>query len=243
MDFARWSLILLFCFSLPAHAAVEEFDTSPSGWDAVRNTAGNQDFGFSNTNDCGRGAGEAGGSIFRDTVGPAYYALPIGPITDLDQPLSFSVYYRRLGGGGSFNVDWPVDLESCLPFCRAQSLALVENCRQGRLGARDEFGNGNSIRFTLLSSDDGDGVFDVIGWDEPPQHSGCVRKISRRPGKERSDSRSLGDSLLSNDSPFPKWTEHFVVSTVASRAMERNSFSPEFQRPRVLGSPFFGVGP
>ncbi|MCA9414189.1 MAG: hypothetical protein KC944_23450, partial [Candidatus Omnitrophica bacterium] len=90
--------------SIAATAAVEEFDSAPQGWDAVRNTEGNQDFGFRNTNECGLGAGEVGGSIFRDTVGPAYYALPIDPITSLDQPFSFSVYYRKISGGGTLNL-------------------------------------------------------------------------------------------------------------------------------------------
>ena len=78
---------------------MENFSSDP-GWDATGNTPGDglgQDFGFSNTNNAGAAAGEAGGIIGRTgTSGSnpsapvAYYAADLGGTIDFNHPFSAS---------------------------------------------------------------------------------------------------------------------------------------------------------
>jgi hypothetical protein len=78
----------------PAAAAITEtFDSDP-GWTGLNNRAGGNDFGFSNTDNCGQGAGEMGGLVDRYN-GPAYYA----DTTSITEALTEADNY---GASGSF---------------------------------------------------------------------------------------------------------------------------------------------
>jgi hypothetical protein len=71
----------------------ETFDRDP-GWDAYQNrikvpaVKKQQNFGWSNTNHCGAGAGEIGGVVWR-SISPAYYGKKVGPF-NFDTPLTAS---------------------------------------------------------------------------------------------------------------------------------------------------------
>jgi hypothetical protein len=94
--------ILLLGTGHSVDAASEDFSSDP-GWDENGNHDGDQDFGWSNTNNAGGTAGEIGGDIIRTPL--AWYAQEITPIdaatTSLDA--SGSVI---LSGSGNFLMGW-----------------------------------------------------------------------------------------------------------------------------------------
>jgi hypothetical protein len=97
------TVALLGVVQAPARGGLrtQNFATDP-GWDALNNTTGPQNFGFSNTSNTTGSAGEMGGLITRDTT-RAYYADRIESHT-LDEPLSVTgkLYLQGVNASSGF---------------------------------------------------------------------------------------------------------------------------------------------
>jgi hypothetical protein len=70
----------------------QNFDSEPADWVGFNNKTGLNNFGWSNTDNVGLGAGEAGGALARDGGTPdfGYYATAIGSLDPSTDALSFS---------------------------------------------------------------------------------------------------------------------------------------------------------
>jgi autotransporter-associated beta strand protein len=90
---------LAFAGALQASTVTETFDSAESattnGWTGVGNTTTNNNYGWSNTNDAGDAAGEAGG-IFARTTALAYYADTNGGTLSRTAPLVMSGNFSLL---------------------------------------------------------------------------------------------------------------------------------------------------
>ncbi len=94
----------LFGISQPVYADTIDGFSSDPGWDGYQNHDGDQDFGWSNTNNAGgAAAGEIGGDIIRTPL--AWYAQEITPINAANTSLSASGTVV-LSGGGNFIMGW-----------------------------------------------------------------------------------------------------------------------------------------
>ena len=91
----------------------ETFDDDP-GWEAMGNDVEFvervirpfHDFGFSDTEHCGRGSGEIGGIVFRDER-PAFYGTPVGQLS-LDDELRAGgkIVLRKAGSDSGVYIGW-----------------------------------------------------------------------------------------------------------------------------------------
>ena len=82
----------------------EDFATDPSDWIEVNSRTAPSNFGFSNTNNIGTGAGEAGGQIVRRTTF-TYYAMELpSPLDSLDNAFSFEFDYKLTTAETGANV-------------------------------------------------------------------------------------------------------------------------------------------
>lgn len=88
--------------SVDAAEISEDFSSDP-GWDGSGNHDGDQDFGWSNTNNAGGTAGEIGGDIIRTPL--AWYAQEITPIDAATTSLAASGSVI-LSGSGNFLMGW-----------------------------------------------------------------------------------------------------------------------------------------
>jgi hypothetical protein len=87
-------ILLVFGISFPQESKIQkvtqDFSEDP-GWEGYNNRIDcedcpqiTQDFGWAPTNHNGDGVGEIGGTIWKSTT-PAYYAMPLGPLTFKDK--------------------------------------------------------------------------------------------------------------------------------------------------------------
>ncbi|HIJ73116.1 MAG TPA: hypothetical protein HPP83_03340 [Candidatus Hydrogenedentes bacterium] len=94
-------LMMMLLVGALAWGASEDFAVDPL-WGGTNNRDAPHDFGFSNTDHCGRVPGELGGMFSSQ---PAYYATSVGPFDHLHGRLFFGFYYKKAGGSeGSFSI-------------------------------------------------------------------------------------------------------------------------------------------